>query len=320
VGDPLDFAYSPSPTTATDPVAGNNSPLGLIGDVITALIPYTDDVLIFGGNSTIYAMRGDPASGGQVDLISDITGMAFGKAWCKDPYGNVYFFGSKPGIWRMAGTSPPQRISAPVEPLLAGLDTGNLTISMAWDDREQSVRVFLTPSDQPAATTHLCWEYRSNAWWTDTFADNNHNPTCAAAIDGNSPSDRTVVVGGWDGYVRYLDPAASTDDGQPINSTVLLGPILTQELDEMLLKEVQGVLATGSGSVTWDVLAAPTAEAAIASTPRASGTFSAGRTGTQPVRVADHAIYLRLSSTARWAMESIRAVFAGRGKVRRRKP
>jgi hypothetical protein len=320
VSDPLDFEYGHDPVTKTDAVAGNNSPLGLIGDVVTALIPYSDDILIFGGDHTVYMMKGDPADGGQVDLVSDITGIAFGKAWCKDPYGNVYFFGSKPSVWRMSGANSPERISQPIEPLLKDIDTGNSVITMAWNDRQQAVHVFVTAADAPASCTHYVYEARAGAWWKDTHADDNLNPLCCVAFDGNEADDRALLVGGWDGYVRFLDPSATTDDGTAISSSVLIGPILTQELDEMLLKEIQLVMAANSGEVSYDILAASTAEEAVAAAARFSGTASAGRNSTQPCRVAGHAIYIKISATTHWAMESIRAVFAGRNKVRRRKP
>ena len=40
----------------------------LIGDTITSMCPYNDDILIFFGDHTIYMMRGDPLANGQIDL------------------------------------------------------------------------------------------------------------------------------------------------------------------------------------------------------------------------------------------------------------
>jgi hypothetical protein len=320
VSDPTNWNYNPVPTTATQAVAGNNSQLGFIGDVVTGLIPYTDDLLIFLGNSSIYAMRGDPADGGRIDRVSDITGGAFGQAWCKDPYGTIYFFGSRPSVWSMVPGQLPQRISQPIEPLIANLNTGDLIINMAWNDRQQAVHVFLTLSTAPAATTHYVWEYRSNSWWQDTFANTNLNPLSIVQYDGNLPNDRAVLLGGWDGFVRFIDPSASTDDTTPITSTVLIGPIMTQQLDEMLLKDIQIVLAEASGQVTWSILAGKTAEAAVAAAATVSGTAVGSRNPNRPVRVAAHAIYIQLQSTNRWAMEAIRTRFQGKGKVRRRTP
>ena len=64
-----------------------------------------------------------------------------------------------------------------------------------------------------------------------------------------------------------------------------------------------------------------TAEAALASSPVATGTWTASRNLTVPVRRAGHAIYVKLSSnvnTSQWAMEEIRCRLAVRGKVQRR--
>jgi hypothetical protein len=320
VSDPTNWAYNPVPTLATQAVAGNNSPLGFIGDVVTGLIPYTDDLLIFLGNSSIYAMRGDPADGGRIDRVSDITGGAFGKAWCKDPYGTIYFFGSRPSVWAMVPGKAPERISQPIEPTIADLDMGNLIVNMAWNDRQQAVHIFLTRADAPAATIHYVWEYRSNSWWQDVFGNTNLNPLSVVQYDGNRPNDRAVLLGGWDGFVRFIDPNAATDDGTPIASKVLIGPIMTQQLDEMLLKDIQVVLAEASGQVTWSVLAGKTAEAAVAAAATLSGVASGGRNPNRPVRVAAHALYIQLSSTNQWAMEAIRTRFQGKGKVRRRTP
>lgn len=318
VSDPTDFDYFAADNDVQQATAGNNSPLGLIGDVITALIPYTDDILVFGGNSSIYAMKGDPQNGGSIDLVSDITGIAFGKAWCKDPYGNIYFFGSKPSVWVMSATNAPTRISQPIEPLIQNINTGTSVITMAWDDNMQAIELFITAEAAPQANMHLTWEYRSNSWWPRVFANTNHDPLCCVAYDGNLPGDRAVLIGSWDGFVRFLDPTATSDDGTAIASYVLLGPIMTSEMDEMLLYELQMIMAEASGQVTYSVLAGSTAEAALANAPAVTGTALAGRNNTQPIRVAQHAIYIKISAMTQWAMEAVRARFAGRGKVRQR--
>lgn len=99
--DPTDWDYSPATVTEAVAVAGNNSVVGLVGDVITALMPLSDDVLVFGGDHTVYQMTGDPAAGGRIDLVTDGTGVAW-DAWCKDPTGALWFFGGRGGVYRYA--------------------------------------------------------------------------------------------------------------------------------------------------------------------------------------------------------------------------
>jgi hypothetical protein len=317
-GDPTDFNYAPLSVTPTQAIAGNNSPSGLVGDLITTLIPYTDDVLIFGGDHTIYMLRGDPMAGGQIDLISDSIGMAWGIPWCKDPYGNLYFFSNRCGIYTLVPGQQPQRISQPIEALVQNIDTGANSIRLIWDDRFQGLHVFVSPLVSPAATTHFFFEQRTGAWWTDVFSNPNLDPIAMCVFDGNLPNDRRVLVGSWDGFVRNFTDAAATDDGNVINSAVVLGPIVSAELDDFLLKDLQAVLGETSGSVNFAVYVGKSAEAALATSPVVSGVWNPSRNLNTPIRWSGHAVFVKITSTNQWALEQIRARFTGTGKVRRR--
>lgn len=318
VGDPTNFDYSPLSQTPTQAVAGNNSNLGLIGDMITALVPYTDDVMICGGDHTIWQFTGDPMDGGQIDLVSDAIGFAWGEAWCKDPYGNIYFVSNRTGIYTMRPGQAPQRVSQQIEQLLHDINTGTHTIRLIWDDRFQGLHVFVTSTAGPADDTHFFWEARTGAWWTDTFANPNHNPLCCCTFDGNLPGDRVPLIGSWDGFIRFLDPAATKDDGWDIESAVVIGPLNTKDMDELLLKDLQAVLGETSGDVDFAVYVGNTAEIALESDPVLEGTWTAGRNLSNLVRRSGHACYVKLTASAPWAMENIRARLAGTGKVRRR--
>lgn len=318
IADPTNWNYFPVPIVPTQAIAGNNSPFGLIGDVVTTLIPYSDDVLIFGGDHTIYQLNGDPLSGGQLDLITDSIGMAWGIPWCKGPDGTLYFVSNRTGIFMMMPGQPPQRISQAIEQLLTPIDTGSSTIRLIWDDRFQGLHVFVTPTAVQSAATHFFWEQRTGAWWTDTFALNTLNPLTVTVFDGNLPGDRRPLIGSWDGYVRFIDPTAGTDDGTPIQSSVLIGPLLTPNQDEMLLKDLQALLGETSGEVNYAVHVGSTAEQALANTPVETGAWEAGRNPVSFIRSAGHAVYVQLSATNAWAMEAIRARIATQGKVRQR--
>ncbi len=318
VNEPTDFDYLPVDFSPTQAVAGNNSRAGLVGDVVTGLIPYSDDVLIFLGDSTIWMMNGDPVAGGQIDLISDSIGGAWGVAWCKDPYGTLYFFSNKTGIYSLVPGQLPQRISQQIEQLVNSINTGDNAIRMSWDDRFQGLHVFVTPLAAPAASTHFFWEWRTGAWWTDTFGNTNHSPLTLCVFDGNLPGDRCVLLGSWDGYVRTLSPSSTDDDGTAISSSVVIGPLNTKDLDEILLKDIQGILGSTSGSVAYSVYVGATAELALASGAVSSGTFAAGRNLLSPVRRSGHGIYVKITATSQWAIEAIRARVATQGKIRRR--
>jgi hypothetical protein len=317
--DSTNFDYAPVNITPTQAVAGNLSPAGTVGDVVTALIPYNDDTLIFGGDHTIYQMSGDPMAGGQVDLISDSIGMAWGIPWCKDPYGNIYFVSNKTGIYTMmpGPQSQPQRISQQIEQLLAAYDTGTNTFRLMWNDRFQGVHVFISPTVAPGTTTHFFYELRSGSWWSDQFSNPNLDPLCCVVFDGNHPGDRAALIGSWDGFVRAFDPTAVNDDGNVVNSSVVIGPVTSKNLDDFLLKDLQAVLGKNSGNVTYNVYVGATAEQALSTTP-VTGTWGPNRNLNTLVRRSGHAIYVKITATNAWSMEVIRARLVGQGKVRRR--
>jgi hypothetical protein len=319
VGDPTNWDYSPLSTTAIQAVALTVGQQGFVGDVITALIPYDDDRLVVGSDHEIHLVNGDPLAGGQVDLVTDKIGMAWGAAWTKDPYGTLYFVSNKMGIYSMTpGQGAPFRISQGIEQLLQAIDTGANTITMLWNDQFQGLHVFVTVTAANSVSQHFFWEQRTNSWWTDQFAGTSFNPLCCCTFDGNTPGDRVALIGSWDGYVRFFDPTASTDDTFPFTSQVVIGPILTKDLDDMLLKDVQSVMGEDSGSVTYEVLVGTTPEKALLSTPVATGTWGAGRNYTNHVRWAGHAVYIRITANNPWAMESFRCRLSTEGKVRRR--
>ena len=317
-GDPTDWDYAPTDATATDAVAGNNESLGKVGDVVTGIIPYSDDLLIFLCDSSIWMLAGDPLSGGQLGLLSDATGGAFGNAWAKDPSGNVYFFGSRGMVYSLRPGSQPIPIAQAIAAELAAVNTGTNTITMAWDTRFQTLHVYITPTAAAGSATHYCYEARTGAWWRDTFSSNNHNPLAVTVFDGNLPSDRVPLIGSWDGYVRAVDADAETDDGQAIQSEVWLGPLVSQSFDELMVKEFQAEMGHESGSATFSWHSGRTAEAALLSDPWTTGTLTSGRNYARSTRRAAYAHYLKVNSSSRWSMEKMRVVLVQSGVIRRR--
>ena len=306
VGDATDWDYSPAVIDAAKAVAGNNTEAGLCPDTITALIPYRDDLLRFGGDHSIWQMTNDPAAGGAIDLITDVTGIAFGQAWCKDPAGVVYFFGSRGGLYAMAPQAQPVRLSAKrVDETLANVDLSTTKVMLEWDDRTQCVMIYLTPINGGAAT-HWVFDTRSQAFWADSFASDSHNPTAVHVFDGDAPGDRRMLLGCRDGVIRQIDYDAANDDTEPVSSYVWFGPLASQE-SQVRLQETRLSLGEDSSPVAVDIHRGPSAESALSS--RAFNSFMHN-----PVSEHAHmegalgqAIMLRLSNfnlDEWWAYES----------------
>ena len=318
VDSPTDFDYGPLSITPVQAVAGNNSSLGLVGDVITTLIPFTDDLLIMGGDHTIWMMQGDPMDGGRLVPLSNSIGMAWGQPWCQGPNGEVYFFSNMCGVYVLTPGSPLVRISGAIDNLLKTVNTGANTIRMAWDDRWQGFHLFVTKTSGVYRAVHAFYEARAGAWWLDEFANNDHNPLACCTFDGNTSDDRVALIGSWNGYVNFLDPAATTDDGYAIGSSVVVGPFNTKNLDEVKMLELQALMGDTSGDVTFSVHVGESAEQALSADAVVSGTWHSGRNLSNYINRAAHASYVKITASTPWAMESLRLRLYSLGMVRRR--
>lgn len=309
---PLDPPAGPGPTP-TDAVSSQTGPQGQVGDIMTGFIPFNDDVAFMACSHTLYLLQGDPQDNGQISLITDAIGLAFGRAWCKGPDGTVYFFSNRCGLYSLTPGQQPQRISQSIDPLVRDINTGLNRVTMMWNETFQGVQVWITPIQAPGAATHLFFEQRTGAWWQEEYEETLHNPLCACQFDGNNPEDRCVLIGSWDGVVRLLDQNAVTDDGRPIQSNVVFPPILSPGLDDVALDEIQAVMGEGSSDVTWNVLVGRTAEEALKAGVAETGIFEAGRNATAYVGRRDHALYVQFLSQAMWRFDEMRAVVRSGG-------
>jgi len=318
--DATNFDYSPALTTATQAVAGNNTEAGLIPDIINAMIPYSDDVLIFLCDNSIWQMTGDPMAGGQIDRVSDIVGGAFGDSWCKDPFGNVYFMGSRGGLYAFhpvpGASAAPIRVSAQrVDEKLMTIDWSKNIVRFAWDDRFQTVMFFITPT-AGGVTTNWAYDIRNEAFWPDQFANTNHNPTAVHLMDGDNPNDRVLLVGGRDGYVRMIDLNAKHDDGTAIKSHIYIGP-LQAESGVFRMRELRGILSETSDDVSVELWSGRSPEDAFISTdPSYACTWSRGKNYSRRPMTADQAMYLKLSNNTfgtAWQYEAVYAELVALG-------
>ncbi len=304
VGDPFNWDYSPEVQTVQQAVAGNvTSGYGKNIDIVTALIPYTDDILMIGGSHSIRKFLGNPAEGGVNVSVTDITGIAQGAAWCQSPEGVIYFFGSRGGVYKIEPQGGvPSRITAiTIDERLADINLDANIVTLLWDDRAIAVRVYITPTDGSPAT-HYVWDVRNEAWWPFKYANDLHNPFSVHLLSGGSAAERKVLEYGQDGYVRMVDVDSQSDDGEPINSYVYLGPF-----SQMMVNEVEATLSEDSGIVTWSVCSASSLEKALEMKPRNAGRFRRGRNGSQWPRAFIEEGYLKLSATGCWALEKLMA-------------
>ena len=316
-----DWNYTPSVYDPRQAWACSQEKCGRCPDRVMGIIPYTKDTFIALCNNSIHMMSGDPSAGGRWDMISDVTGGAWGRAWCKDPSGVIYFFGSRGAIWRMVPGQPPGRVSENIDTTrLFDLDLNDLIINMAWDERFRGIRVFISPRTDPTdTTTHFWWESKSDqyqmpngSWWPFSFANANHNAVAVCVADGDNPSERTLLLGTRDGYLMTFDKDAKGDAGTAVNSYLKFGPIHNGG-NRAVISDMQLYLSEDSGPANGSIFAGASIESAFLSTTAQVDDleYTAGRSKSAGIRVGGHAQYIEIGYDALatpWAIEELKIV------------
>jgi hypothetical protein len=292
VSNPWNWKYSS--TEPLSAVAGNNVDAGEIGDIVRALIPYGDDFLIFGCANSMHLMDGDPAFGGSIDELSDITGIYGPWAWCKDENDNLYFWGSN-GLYKMTGgRSKPINISQGHYPKWAddwAVASATHRVVLTYDPSRHGIIISKTTL---ADGTNLNYWYdlKTEGFYPETY------PTACGIFsswyyDSDASGTRELILGSNDGYLRtFLDTAKDDDAGASdtaISSYLTLPIIKLSEIEDSegkltsLTIELAGGAASGDFSdtdgVSYELHVGDDAETVLedirdGATARESGTLS----------------------------------------------
>jgi hypothetical protein len=250
VGDYTDFDLSPKIPTATQAVSsviaeGNTSS----NDVLTAIIPIGDDLLLLGGLSSISRLTGDPMAGGQLDAVSHQLGIAFGSAWCHMPDGGVTFFSHPVGVWRISagGTNLTELSKDLIEGDLESIDTTKYRIRMAYSRALRGVMIVPVPLDMDMEFDGRWWLLDDNgSWWPMRWADRKVQPTSVAQVrDLGEPT-----FGCWDGQVRSMT-AGAADGGYEFQWNWVVGPFWDRQWNKMQRFSRPFVRFSADGPIQW---------------------------------------------------------------------
>ncbi len=327
-GNPRDFDYGRDAADAGRAVGGTNAnaPTGGLSEPIRALITYSSDFLIFGCTNSIYQLRGDWATGGNIELLSGEIGVIGRFAHCKTPSGEIVFL-SRDGLYMMqAGGGTPVRVSRERLPdELLSLDDRIYDISLAFDVRDNGIYIFVTNNESTStygtSQYHWWFDWEDKGFWPFQLPSA-QQPRCSFANNNtDSAPDAAVLLGCRDGYLRRFQRYAESDDGTSFNSSVSIGPlVLGDKYSEGLLQELYATVAEGSGEVDWALYTGENNEqASIATTAFASGTWaSEGLNPTEHPRMRGMSAVLKISNGEgrAWTVETINAKTIKVGKQR----
>lgn len=328
LGTATDYDFSQVDAAAA--FAGNASVAGRIGEPIIALIPFSDDVLFIMGDHNLWVVRGDPADGGSIDIVSDASGILGANAWTKSPDGTLYFVGTG-GLFRVApGGSTPENISAhSYNEFFRSIDRAASYVLMAWDRDQQGAYVFVTTVVSGGSSTHLWYDQRTNGFWPIQYPDS-HGPISVLVYDGDGATDRLLLLGGRTGFIQKSRLTDKNDDGTAISSRLTLGPVKGSNITDVTMESlalVFGEPPSGYAESDWNVdvqvLAAPTIEKALNSPlyTRKRNFTGSRRPARWTQRTRGNAFFVRLSNSTldkTWVLETVSAQMLSSGLTRRR--
>jgi hypothetical protein len=186
--DPNDWDYFPATITDTDPVAGNTNQTGKLEDIVTALMPYLDDVMFFGGDHTLWKLSGDPAdANGRFDNVSRQIGVMGPEAWTYDATGNLFFMGQN-GLYKVAqgGTQLEQVGRGKLDDTFSQLDFSANRVRLLYDREWRGVHIFITPTSEPSTgSSNYFWDERTKSFWRDVYPAA-HGPTAVKLYDADA--------------------------------------------------------------------------------------------------------------------------------------
>ena len=271
VGNALDWDNFPPVPVVTQAISGVNAKAGKVPDIVNSIIPWDDDLCIFGGDRSIWRLTGDPLAGGQFDLITDETGTAFGRCWTKEPLGGrLFFVGSRGGVYMMERNSLPVRISRDwIERRLQDdVDHSQYFLRLVWNYRDEGLHIFQCPflGNEGTIVKHWFWDAKNaskkgGGWWEDQFGSTalgtELQPCSVAIIDGDSATDRKVLFGCEDGRVRVWDESRIDDKvvsgtEYPIQWKLVYGPLMPANVDkDFRFRRFTAVLASDQAGCSY---------------------------------------------------------------------
>lgn len=321
-GDYDDFDYAGAGGADTSrAVAGNNANSqvsGFIGRPITALLSWSEDVLLVGHDDALTRIAGDPAEGGAILPVSFAQGCIGADAMVVDANRGAWILGSQ-GLARYDGGSLTP-MDDPIPGMPDVVTRGTTRVQLVWDAQLDGLLVLMVPSAFSSSTIHYWYDQETQGWWPWAFSSSNE-PLVAGVFDGDAPGDRVLLLGSRDNKLYKLDDG-TFESGRTYR--LGLGPVqMAQPGGRAKALWAQGLVGLNQTAIPAAFRVGDSPAEAQGSTPQQSLAISlAGasaadaRTARQAVRLSGQYAYVELSPTAVFAFESLLVAVepAGRGR------
>jgi hypothetical protein len=328
--DSIEVGHGPNNWDVTNgAVSGTSTGLPEIGEPIKAMFPFREEALVFGCLNSISLLQGDPGDengNATITSISRDIGIIGPDAWAHGPNRSLFFFGTN-GLYYLSpnefNVSQTNRLSVGrMDREFASIDLAKFDVKLVYDYYLYGLHIFMSPKQAATGSTrHYFYDERSQAMWPMEYPESVGPAACVYYPDP-SPANRRVLLGGYDGHVRYFDPLATSDDGTAIDSYVWIGPFQVGPVTESKIMRIAAVLDAQSPNLNWGIYVGDTAEEAKSSTPVATGEWKSGRNLWKHVRARGQNIYVKIfsntSTALPWSLENITATLAVAGRVRER--
>lgn len=195
------------------------SSLGLITEPLTAMFAFAEDRAIIGCEEQTWVLTGHPRRGGQMQLVSNSTGVLGQWAWTGTPTGQVFFM-SRDGLMQLDRTdfgtvvlSQVSKKKIPDELLGLPIDVFNPTVCVGYDSRWNGLIITVRGTRQQA------WRYdlKNGGFTRMEFAA---YPTVMKEFQPLVSPDTSGLMMGGDQLLRFDRTALET-----INTLAMVGPV-----------------------------------------------------------------------------------------------
>lgn len=291
LGNFLDFDYGADAKDSGAATMWQLSEADEIGQDVTAIIPFKDELLILATDGEMWVLQGDPVTG-RLRNISRSVGIVGKSAWFLS--GTTLFFMAEDGLWAMGadGSGMKHLSSERIPDELRGLPGDDVVL--AYNPSENGVYVFVQ-----GETYQWFYDLEAGAFWPLTVPA---IPTGAGLVDGSL-------------YLDCNGSAYQIGGSESFTSHVVLGPLALESGIFARVMWIQGAVAEQGSSVTWSLVPGDTAEEACENGVLAiggddtkvvaTGTIPAGRSHRFYPKCRAPWFVVWLSGSSAWAFESL---------------